>query len=620
MAGLAESLKDLLAEIIPQAIENMKQMVIDFIKELTGLDLSTIEDFLTSFLTQTGLDILGLAALNPVTLLTNLIGALQGIDITNPGAILQAIAHALEGVPVIGDVITLLEHIVLGGGTGGDDGFPYTLPITFGGELAASPVVAWFKNVRNFLNFTDFASPSFDLADAWNNFTNGTNQLAGALSDLGAGVQGTVNGIVNSLLNLTGNYWTQAQADAALKAQAEALAAAAVALAQLQGNGNQNNTGGINKVVDFSTYPDSAGLPPIFTTTYLTGSVGAFGVQGGAARVTVSETWDTSRTFIAEYNVVSTVGDYQKVGGVWAGVPGSSYYNPTPFWVPTPWFGPYGAEHHIYCRYKDVNNWVRVRFTANGNGLTPTAYLECRVAGTTTVLDSVGHTFQPNTAYWLEAGTAGGLRTYRVMSGVKALITFTDSSSVTQVGAGFRGASFGGLMRGASAAGVPANPGPLIGFAVQDNAPAATVGSGFRAYRANTTTNVSHGAASEFANNLLDTVDMTTPEYTFIPGTNCRVQVSVTDWYMVEIKIRTQGTSNTVVRLHRGNASTPATLIRSGPSSNQMGAVQGTWIVYLKAGDWITGGTSDAVTITGAADGTGTAIAITRVGKATVAP
>jgi hypothetical protein len=41
--------------------------------------------------------------------------------------------------------------------------------------------------------------------------------------------------------------------------------------------------------------------------------------------------------------------------------------------------------------------------------------------------------------------------------------------------------------------------------------------------------------------------------------------------------------------------------------------------VYLQAGEWITGGTSDAVSLTGAADGTGTSIAITRVGKATVA-
>jgi hypothetical protein len=178
MASFMLDQVEIWTKILDEAREQAQTAIIEFIKTLTGLDLSGAAEFFDSILDSIGLDLPGLALLNPLQLLPSLLGAFDGIDLSNPGSILAVIADALSGVPVLGDLLQLVEGIVLGGDT--DSGFPYHFPIVFGGAVS-SPVFAFFNNFRDFFSFTDFADGGFDFDDAWAAFVSVTP--LGALFD-----------------------------------------------------------------------------------------------------------------------------------------------------------------------------------------------------------------------------------------------------------------------------------------------------------------------------------------------------------------------------------------------------------------------------------------------------
>lgn len=99
-------------ELIRNFVFGSLDGVVAVIKELTGIDLSSWVDLFEGITNEIGLDLPSLAELNPVVLLTNLLGAFDGIDITSPGAVLATIAEALEGVPVIGDIIGIVSDVL----------------------------------------------------------------------------------------------------------------------------------------------------------------------------------------------------------------------------------------------------------------------------------------------------------------------------------------------------------------------------------------------------------------------------------------------------------------------------------------------------------------------------
>lgn len=445
--------------------------------------------------------------------------------------------------------------------------------------------------------------------------------LTSGLADLGSGIQGTLNGIVNSLQGATGAFWTQADANAALKAQAAALAAAAAVAAVLQGSGAGDTGGGIAKFVEFTTFADSKQLPgAVFSETYSAGDgsynpTTSYGIVSGSAQVTENENFYKHRSVIAEYRQAVTVTDYQKVGGVWSAGPGLSYQNPTPFFTPAPYYNPYGAEHVLYCRYKDYLNWTRIRFTANGIGAKGTLFLETCVAGTVTEMTSVGHVFQPSTAYYLEAGLGGGSRIFRVSQGPTPILTYTDSANVSQMGAAFRGGALGASWWGAGGAGVPAVPGPLIAFILQDNNPNNMVfGKQARFYRANgAAVGVSTGDAAPVPNSFFDTVDYNVGGiFTYGSAGNCRITVSEKGLYQVTTRIGWNAGNVMDCHLWKGSGAGAAVLHKQGNASSWMAG--GSWLVNLAAGDFVqialksNGGGG-----TGSADGTATYLEIRQV-------
>jgi hypothetical protein len=426
--------------------------------------------------------------------------------------------------------------------------------------------------------------------------------LTGALNTLTGGIQGAVNGIVNSLQGLTGGYWTQAEANAALQAQAAATAAAAAALAQLQANNNQSNTGGVNVFVDFSTFTNSANLPaPPFVETYIGGSIGAYGVASGLAQTTTNENSYAYREFFGEYSIKDTDTDYQRIGAVWTGQPGVSWQNPTPFFTPFPWYGPYTAFQTLYCRYKDVNNWVRVRFVASGTGLPPSAAtLECCVGGTTTTFVAVNHDFQPNTAYWLEAGTPGGINVYRVICGTTPIITYTDASLVAQIGAAFRGGTIGGSILGVQGVGYPVTAAPMLGFSLSDNQLATRLGKQIRLY-CTTSPGVPNASnvPTMFPNGTLDVVDYNSGGiFTHASTPNNRITVSEKGTYEFILRVSLSNGA-----LWTGCLWKNGVLQKFGGLGN-WGSLS-VWNVDLAAGDYVNlgGFTSAASNLSGDAAG-----------------
>lgn len=495
-------------------------------------------------------------------------------DIQGPDDIPALLLQFIEGIPVVGQFVQLIKAIL--GTYDGPDPILQTIQAIF------DPIRKFFQMITGI--FTGFPTISqVELAQFPQHMVEG---LTYGLGQLGAGIQGAINGIVNGLLGLTGAYWTQDQADEALRNQAANTAAIAAAVAMLQGRNNQENSGGVNLFIDFSVLPDSLHLPAAFTETYIGGVQGTYGVASGVALVTNTEAAFNERRVIGEL-AGETVTDYQRVGGVWGGKPGVSYQNPTPFFTPVPYYQPYGAEHVLYCRYKDTMNWTRVRFTADGVNFPPVVILETCVAGTITELRREGHAFAPNTAYWVEAGTAGGPRIFRVMQGNTPILVFPDSLNVTQMGPDFRRGSIGAMFAGPAGAGWPVNPAGLIYCTVQDNSPNNSyLGKQARWYRADGGGPFAPTTGAMVVDGFFDTVDYNVGQIYTLDNTNtpasqnCRLTVSEKGQYQVTARFNINGSTALIGYIWKNGV-----LHKRGGSGSY--ECQSVWNINLEAGDYI---------------------------------
>lgn len=99
---------------IQNAADGALDGVVNTIRTLTGIDLTSFATLLDGIHIETGLNLDSLAALNPVSLLTQLQNALQGITLT-AGSVQAAINSAVSNAPVIGDLATLISNLVSGG-------------------------------------------------------------------------------------------------------------------------------------------------------------------------------------------------------------------------------------------------------------------------------------------------------------------------------------------------------------------------------------------------------------------------------------------------------------------------------------------------------------------------
>lgn len=126
--------------------------VVAFIYATTGIDLSGINSLLDIIEVATSINLFDLGQLEPVSTLQNLVAALQGIDWTSPGSVLEAI-NTLSGGAI--DIAEALLGIDLP-----DPGDPLEFLETFG------------NNLRSVFPGVDFNAPSFNPQAALANLVN----------------------------------------------------------------------------------------------------------------------------------------------------------------------------------------------------------------------------------------------------------------------------------------------------------------------------------------------------------------------------------------------------------------------------------------------------------------
>lgn len=176
---------DVAAEKAGQVI---RDGLINTIKLLTGIDITSWVAFLEDLAARIGFDLSAFGDLNPVTFLTNVKAFLDDIDFADPdfdplAMVAQFIQNKLGPLGVIRQQDILSEGDV--------PTLPYALPFTL--PVPATPWARWFTNLRRFLTLIDFSATDFDPLASLRQFVeNGlqpTNMLAW-LEDLGGGEYG----------------------------------------------------------------------------------------------------------------------------------------------------------------------------------------------------------------------------------------------------------------------------------------------------------------------------------------------------------------------------------------------------------------------------------------------
>lgn len=387
---------------------------------------------------------------------------------------------------------------------------------------------------------------------------------------------------MTSAFEVIGEY--KAGIEASLAEQADVLAATAASVSALQQSQTAETNSGISAVEPFEYVNSSALDSGLWDVSYTEGSAtqGAIAVEDGHNAGMKLASSSGAATELARYigtnNVTLT--DYQFNTVVVASAMSAQG-----------WFDTRTPSIDVYARVKsDESAWVRFRWFVNG-----TIRCEYKNGGSITQLGS-DTTGQGNpaagTRISIEAGTAGAARNFRLWRNDSAIVTVPDGSSVTALGASYRGTGWGqrvdnGLM-----------PGKIKQFAMADNTPAAVVGSVLQVIRsiptATSTVGFTSGGASAPANTF-DTVEYQTPTISW-NGATSEATVNVTGTYLISFALHDTATfgqgesghgavylNGSLKRILGNNVSVPA----SGGSYIVDTPLGGSCSLYLAAGDVI---------------------------------
>lgn len=373
----------------------------------------------------------------------------------------------------------------------------------------------------------------------------------------------TIDGLVRGLVGWSETGYSPNE----LEAIARDLAATVTDMrAVITGLQSANGFAGVARIFDFSGKPAGYSLGSEWTQSYYGTGTGSLGIEEGVARWLgdADNRWGSAR-----YNDIQTKSDYQKVGCAFATKPSKGL------------LGASRSVNRIMARVsEDMSSYVAVDFEADR------FTLGCSVGWSWTTWEvresTVGNRweFKPGAAYWLECGTTGGARVYRVWENSTVLMTFVESGAASLMGAsnrwvGLAVKTFSGTMV----------PGKIASFAFYDNQPDELKGSGWRVACTFTATNNLDSGDNTFPSNWFDTPDYITDDLTYNITTN-GVTVAATGWYQITLN---QYGDNAVV----GGYSVHPTLYvdgvvaARGQTTRWAGYNEGfaaTWIVYLYEG------------------------------------
>lgn len=349
------------------------------------------------------------------------------------------------------------------------------------------------------------------------NAVTGSSSTNNPVTAVESSIGGILGGIVSELTGKSASTATQSQANAALAAQASALASANAALQALQNQNTAAANGGVNINLNFSTYSAGSSITGL-NETYSPSGYGTLGITSGTAAFQPSGSTDYSAVAI---HPTATMTDYQLVSCVFASVPSQSYG----FYVEN-------AYNTLICRANAATNPTTYVYAE----LTPTS-VSLRVVNSgvdSQLVAPVSITgFAAGAQFQLIAGLSGTTPIYELYSGTNLLLSFTDNSSLTHYGSSYRYCGFGGYYNDDHSLNL--TPGALTSFGFVDNGPISVIGSGFRQYRASTTTStVTTNAAETFPASFFDTNSYKTADFSYATTSNT-LTVANTGWYTVRV-------------------------------------------------------------------------------------
>jgi hypothetical protein len=326
-----------------------------------------------------------------------------------------------------------------------------------------------------------------------------------------------IDNIVNTWLGIVGS-WSLSDSASAQEDQATTIAALSAAVADLQALYGQAQTNASLYVVDFSTYPNTANLPSIFTQTYSGAGTGTYGVSGGRARVYPVN--NASRSASGIFTVGTALTDYQIVGGVWTSSPEDDGLGNRGYSV-------------LQCRSNTTGTTkIYARFGQKS------LQLRCVVAGAETIMKTIGvggtgtFRFKTNTLYYLMAGTPGGIRNFEVREGSPTgtlALDHVETGTTSQFGADFRSGGIGAQWFANSFATI--EPGAEWYWLFGDNIAPSSLGSTFRARKTSGAVNAVEG---DFLIPNSYTVERITNDLTWT-ATGNKVTVTIEGTYLVVV-------------------------------------------------------------------------------------
>lgn len=542
-------------EIIGQAIGNATEGLLNLIHDLTGLDFSSWENLLVSLNDGKGIDVGWL-----ITIVGKIFSAFDGINLDGaPGALINFIQSTVSNV--IGDIVEVF--------TGQEDGDLNDLGTWINTHIREplEAAAAAFAGLLSKLFLVD------DLLEVLSGEEDGdVNDVGTFINNISSGVQNTIDAIVKGLFGWIGSGWGHEDAEQALKDEAATVAALSAAVTALQNDQNNEAVGGKTAFVDFTLRPNQTGMGSDFDLAY----TGVNGL-GFLSIIDGNVTWNNNnshdpRTALFRYNLLETVTDYQKVGIAYSGSPEYDNNNP--------------AKNYIHARKNAAGTTyvyadLRKRFLELG----------CIVAGAKTVFASREISFKANGIYWLEAGTIGGLRIFRVLEGNTPILTHTEVGTTSQVGPGYRYAGGGVYAYSWNFFGEHTyRPADMLAFAMGDNQPPTVLGSGATMIRTSSSNVDGSSGRNQFPGTYFNNKEVGTADIG-VDLTTGRFTVSLAGWYAIEFR----------TRINTGASppnNTELVLFKNGSAFKHMGdsltndsvdarGIGGSALVYLDVNDYV---------------------------------
>ena len=489
---------------IKEFLDSLLDGVVDFIYQLTGINLSSWDAFLSSLVDGKGIDLpwviegvqwllgvfenlfngLGVGGILPtpdefwggiIETIMNPLGVLEDLFARDRlTSFVIGLGNVLDDIPMIGDD---LEEALLR---------------LF--NVRQKAVSADNRSTQQSANLSNLFEAPFDVDPG--DFNPVETFLKGPVK----AAQDAVDDFVSFLGGAFGSFFSRDDYREVANTTATQLQTLAAAVASLQQAAGDTANGGNSYLVDFTPMPDSTNMPAEFTTGFTGSGTGqTFGIIDGKAHFTNEGVGD--RVAFNYYTAGATESDYQLIGAVFMSKPGKRFVpGPLP-WDPHAGSETFYSSDELIGRRRAGVHSVRLRRFGDN-----TLDFMVDTGGTVTVLTTATVNWKANTAYYLQCGTPGNIRTFRLLEGASLtpVWTYTDNANKTLYGPDYRLAGF------ACERYQDTNGSAVSAFMLRDNIPSTVLGTMGRVYR---TTAASGSSIAADTPRILIGATMTTIDY-----------------------------------------------------------------------------------------------------------